>query len=96
MPKKLPWTDAQDTRLRRLRAEGAHWDAIAALFGVTRWAAIERGRRIGAFPRPAGFVPPPEDPERDPLPPGHPHSWGAITAGTVLEDVPYPLPVFVP
>ena len=96
MPKKLPWTDAQDAQLRRLRAEGANWDSIAAFFGVTRWAAIERGRRVGARLPPAGFIPPPEDPGRDPLPPGHPHSWGAITVGTVLEGVTYPLPVFAP
>lgn len=32
--------------------------------------------------------------EREPLPPGHPVSWGALTAGTLLEGVPYPLPVF--
>ena len=96
MPKKLVWTDAQDTQLRRLRAEGATWDAVAAFFGVTRGAAIERGRRIGARLPPADFVPPPEDPGRDPLPAGHPRSWGAITQGTVLEGEPYPLPVFVP
>ncbi|MGH7044663.1 MAG: AsnC family protein [Acetobacteraceae bacterium] len=96
MPKKRPWTDAQDAQLRRLRAEGANWDGIAAILGVTRWTAIERGRRIGARIPPADFVPPPEDPGREPLPPGHPRSWDAINRGTVLEGVPYPLPVFVP
>lgn len=94
MPKKLPWTDAQDAQIRRLRAEGANWDCIAALLGLTRWAVIERGRRIGARLPPADFIPPPENPNRDPLPPGHPRSWGAITAGTVLADQPYPIPVF--
>lgn len=94
MPKKLMWTEAQDTQIRRLRAEGASWDTIAAVLGQTRWAIIDRGRRIGARPPPREFVPPPEDPGRDPLPAGHPRSWGAITSGTVLEDEPYPLPVF--
>ena len=91
MPKKFIWTDAQDSRIRRLRTEGASWDTIAA---ITRWAIIERGRRIGARPPPREFVLPPEDPARGPLPAGHPRSWNVLTAGTVLEDTPYPLPVF--
>jgi hypothetical protein len=95
MPKKLAWSDAQDTQIRRLRAEGASWDNIAAILGQTRWAIMERGRRIGALRPPREIVPPHEDPGRDALPPGHPRSWGAITTGTVLENTPYPLPVFV-
>lgn len=94
MPQKLRWTDAQDTQIRRLRSEGASWDAIAAALGLSRWTVIERGRRIGARRPPREFVPPPEDPGRDPLPAGHPRSWGVMTGGTVLEGVPYPLPVF--
>ena len=49
------------------------------------WAAIQRGRLVGAF-KPE---PPPrdDDPEaaaagREALPAGHPASWGAITAGS--------------
>ena len=95
MPKKLEWTDAQDAQLRRLRAEGATWDGIAAVLGLTRWAVMERGRRIGARRPPPDFVPPPEAPEREPMPAGHPRSWDAINADTVLEGTPYPLPVFV-
>lgn len=94
MPKKLTWTAAQDAQIRRLRAEGASWDTVAAILGLTRWSIIERGRRIGARPPPREFIPPPEDPRRDPLPAGHPRSWGAITTGTVLENTLYPLPVF--
>jgi hypothetical protein len=75
MPKKLVWTEAQDTQIRRLRREGACWDTIAAILGFNRWSVIERGRRIGARPPPHEFVPPPEDPSRDPLPAGHPRSW---------------------
>lgn len=94
MPRALVWTEAQDTTLRRLRAEGETWDAIAGVLGVARFTAIERGRRIGA-PRPA---PGPriirEDPNRDSLPPGHPRSWGPLVAGTVLDGEAYPLPVF--
>jgi hypothetical protein len=94
MPKKLIWTDAQDTQIRRLRMEGASWDMIAAILGLARWTTIERGRHIGAQPPPREFVPPPEDPARDPLPAGHPRTWSVLTVGTVLENTPYPLPVF--
>lgn len=94
MPKKLIWTGAQDTQIRRLRVEGASWDAIAAILGLTRWTVIERGRRIGAQRPPFEFVALPEDPARDPLPAGDPRSWGVINAGTVLQDEPYPLPIF--
>ena len=94
MPQKLMWTAGQDAQIRRLRAEGATWDMIAAALHVTRWTAIERGRRIGAQPplRKLGGSPKPDDPARDPLPAGHPSSWGAITAGTALEGAPYGQP----
>jgi hypothetical protein len=36
----------------------------------------------------------PEDKLREPLPAGHPTTWGAINAGTVLRGRPYPLRVF--
>lgn len=95
MPIKLIWTDAQDSQIRRLRMEGASWDTIAAILGLARWTVIDRGRRIGAQRPPHDFVPPPEDPAREPLPAGHPRSWGVITAGSVLEDEAYPLPIFI-
>jgi hypothetical protein len=95
MPKKLTWTDAQDTQIKRLRAQGASWDTIAAVTGVTRWTVIERGRRIGARRPPPDFVPEPEDPERPPLPAGDSRSWGVIVLGTVLEGLPYPAPAAV-
>ncbi len=95
MAKKLQWTAAQDLTIRRMRIEGATWDAIAAVLGVSRYTVIERGRRIGAPRPPPEFRPAPEDPNRDPLPAGHPRSWSAITDGTLLEGTPYPLPCFV-
>ena len=93
MPKKLTWTDARDSQIKRLRAQGATWDMIAAALNVTRWTAIDRGRRIGARPPPPDFTPEPEDPERPAMPAGDPRSWGAITNGSVLEGMPYPPPV---
>ena len=92
MPKKLTWTNAQDTQIKRLRAEGASWDTIAISLGVTRWTIIERGRRIGARLPSPDFAPPGEDPARPPMAAGDHRSWGAITQGTVLEGVAYPIP----
>lgn len=93
MPKKIEWTEVQDLKIKRMRAERVSWDVIAVAVGVTRWTVIERGRRLGARLPPADFELPPEDPERPALPPGHPDTWGAITRGTVLEGVPYPIPM---
>jgi hypothetical protein len=94
MSRKITWTNAQDSQIRRRRSEGASWEAIAADLAVTLWAVTERGRRIGAGRPPADFVPAPDDPFREPLPAGHPTSWDAITTGTVLEGEPYPLRFF--
>ena len=90
MPYKIDWTPTQDTLIRRLRAGGATWDAIAAALSVSRFTIIERGRRIGACRPPPEIKPPPEDPDRPPLPPGHPNCWGPLTEGTVLRAVPIP------
>src|SRR3954467_14782429 len=68
MPKKIEWTEAQDLKIKRMRAENASWDCIATAIGVTRWTVIERGRRLGARLPPADFVPIAEDPERPALP----------------------------
>jgi hypothetical protein len=94
MPQRLVWTPAQDLTIRRLRAEGATWDTIAAQMSVSRFTIIERGRRIGAQLPPREFKPPPPDADRPPLPPGHPCTWQALTRGTLLEGSAYPLPVF--
>ncbi len=94
MSRKISWTEAQDSQIRRRRAEGASWEAIAADLSLTLWAVTERGRRIGAGRPQADFVPAPDDPQRDPLPAGHPTSWDAINLGTVLEGEPYPLRFF--
>ncbi len=95
MPAKLIWTEAQDLQIKRLRASRAVGVAIAAALGITVWAAADRARRIGARLPPPDYVPPPEDPEREPLPAGHPRSWNALLDGGVLTGTPYPFPVFV-
>lgn len=92
VPKKIEWTAAQDTKIKRMRAESASWDSIAVAVGVTRWTVIERGRRLGARLPPTDLEPRLEDPDRPALPPGHPESWGAINRGMSLEGMPYPTP----
>lgn len=96
MPTKLDWPETMDTQLLQLRSERTAWDVIARTMGLSRNTVIERARRIGVAKRSkvgvaALLV---ESDERAPRPPGHPATWGAITAGTVLEGAEYPFPVF--
>ena len=89
MPQNSVWTDGMDTRLRRLRTEGASYDIIALVLGVTRAAVSERAARLGSDRTPVRDL---DQSDRQPLPAGHPHSWGALTAGTVLQDMPFHAP----
>jgi hypothetical protein len=43
MPEKLVWTEPRDTQLKRLRAQGDSWDAIAAALEISRNAASSAG-----------------------------------------------------
>jgi hypothetical protein len=94
VPTNIAWTDGQDMQIRRRRGEGASWEAIAADLSLTPWAVTERGRHICDGPPKDEFQAEPEDPQREPLPAGHPTSWNAINAGTVLEGAPYPFRLF--
>lgn len=100
MPAPLQWTDEGDRTLRALRQAGASWDRIARALGVSRWAAIERSKLLGAhlpLPRAPRLAPDPlDDPDRPPLPPGHPLAWAILTRGTVLEGTAYPAPPVLP
>lgn len=93
VPRKIEWTEVQDTKIKRMRSERAAWDTIAIAVGVTRWTVIERGRRLGARLPPPDFEPRSDDPERLPLPSGHEATWGIITSGTFLEGMEYPIPL---
>ena len=88
MPTKRAWTDAENTRVRQMRAERASWDVIAATFGVANTTAREQGTRIGACLPPPDYVPE-RDMRRGALPAGHPDTWDLLTAGTVLEGSAY-------
>lgn len=92
MPRKIVWTDGQDTQIRRLRTEGASWDVIALALGLARWTVIERGRVIGVEKLPANAVAAPDESGRMPLPAGHADSWGVINRDTILNGVPFQTP----
>jgi len=96
MPPPLRWTDDRDMLLCTMRENARSWDAIAAALGISRWAAIERAKLLGAhIPLPAharAAQGPLHDPAREALPAGHPITWGALVAGTLLDGAPYPFP----
>ena len=85
------WSAPTDSRLRRMRLDGASWDAIAEALAVSPEAASARAERIGARRPPPGG-PMSDDPAREPLPAGHPDTWGVLTKGTWLEGTRYPAP----
>jgi hypothetical protein len=96
MNTRVRWTADLDEQLRGLRASGLTWDNVALAMAMGRNTVLERGRRIGArrVAQPVAKVE--EEPrDRPARPPGHPASWGLINAGTVLDGVPYPFPVFL-
>lgn len=110
MPLRINWTEQADTMLLGLRHDGTTWDAIAAAIGVSRNAAIDRGKRLllaagspelaaARLPaRPAAPKAPPGPPsmeERPPLCAGHPLSWELLLAGSCLDGAAYPFPVFL-
>ncbi len=99
MPRPLHWTPDHDQTLRRMRASGASWDAIALALGVSRWASIERGRLVGARapqreaqPQINPIAAELANPAREPLRAGHPFTWGLLTAGTLLDGAAYACP----
>lgn len=93
---KRHWTETEDTTIRAMRAEAAPWDVIAARIGVNRATITRRAELLGVSTEPLGGVGPKrqqpatqDDPHREPLPAGHPASWGAIIAGSCLEGARY-------
>lgn len=93
MTNQLVWTDQRDTILRTLREQGRSWDVIAAVFRISRWAAIERARKIGAHIPLPPRIPRESGPgNREPLPTGHPLAWQILTQGTLLAGTSYPYP----
>ncbi len=93
---RLTWTQQADQRLAKMREQGASLRCMARAFGLSRSVITARARTIGLeipnrpmpAPKPAAELPE----NRDPLPAGHPISWGLITKGTSLEGSPYTPP----
>lgn len=97
--RRITWTPQADARLSRMRIEGASIRTVAAAFGLSRSTVAERATRIGLQIPPKALpkqreqhVDPGTDLARDPLPAGHPISWGLITQGTSLEGEAYAAP----
>ena len=94
MANQLVWTELRDAVLRTLREQALSWEQIGAAMGISRWAAIERAKRIGAHaplpPRPPRA--PAQERNREPLPAGHPIAWQILTHGTLLAGTAYPAP----
>jgi hypothetical protein len=84
MPLPRIWTKEADTKIRMMRLERKTWADIGRSLGLSRNTVIERGRRILAF-APAPACKPlierivSEDPNRLPLPAGHPLTWSLLT-----------------
>ena len=83
------WSAARDHRLRLMRLEGESWEEIEATLAVSQEAARARADRIGALAPIRGSTIA-MDPDREPLPAGHPRSWGILTEGTWLAGTRYP------
>lgn len=97
MPPKHFWTPARDEVLRTHRTNRASWADIALSLGVTPDAARERARTMGLRRPPRQPEPdPPNDPDRAPLPPGHPVAWSVLTEGTLLAGTASPWPPLPP
>lgn len=90
MPAKHQWTEAQDDLIRTQRGAGKSWSTIAYQLDLSRWFVIMHALHVLGLERTADQEPIEViDPNRDPLPSGHPISWNAITAGFCIEGVEY-------
>ncbi len=84
MPQALVWSKAADVTICTMRSSGATWAQIGNTLGLSRNTVIERGRRLQAVAPVRVHVAPVEkpvsdDPNRGPLPAGHPLTWGLLT-----------------
>ena len=89
----IHWTDAMNARLDRGYANGDGQETIARDVGVSRSAVITQAMRLklvkGAPVAPIPAAAPNPTRHREPLPPGHPETWGLLTAGTSLAGEAY-------
>lgn len=84
------WSVPFDFRLRRMRLEGASWDAISQDLSVSPEAASARAQEIGARWVKSGRKLQ-HDLAREALPAGDAGAWDVLTEGTWLAGTRYPL-----
>ncbi|MBB5373625.1 hypothetical protein HNP71_001889 [Acidocella aromatica] len=89
MPQARQWTAIADQTICEMRAAGETWSAIGRRLGLARSTVIERGRRLRASAPVKSLMLPKrddmlDDPNRPPLPAGHPLTWSLLT------DEPFP------
>jgi hypothetical protein len=93
---KLVWTPEIDREIVSLRLNGTSWKGIGEKIGISRESVERRFKRL-QVPPPVVETKPQVDPlmhpGREPLPPGHPRSWGILNEGTILAGEPYSMPV---
>jgi hypothetical protein len=84
MPQAREWTAAADKVIHDMRGTGETWAEIGRRLGLSRNTVIERGRRLCAAAPVRQIVVKEydmmEDPNRGPLPAGHPLTWGLLTS----------------
>lgn len=84
LPQAREWTASADSVICEMRGAGETWAAIGARLGLSRNTVIERGRRLRAeAPVRAAAVKEydmMDDPNRGPLPAGHPLTWSLLTS----------------
>lgn len=84
MPQARLWTEAADGTIFEMRRGGCSWAEIGRVLGLSRNTVIESGRRLRAEAPPrvktvAAETQALDDPNRGPLPAGHPLTWGLLT-----------------
>ncbi len=83
MPEARVWTTAADSVICTMREAGETWATIGLTLGLSRNTVIERGRRLRAQAPPRTVTVAEkmvsEDPNRLPLPAGHPVTWQLIS-----------------
>lgn len=93
MPAARKWTPAEEALIVAMASDNKSTADIGLAIGCSpttaRWKAISLG--VDRFDHRRQLPPefrvetPIREPEREPLPAGHPTSWGAIVAGTCIE-----------
>ena len=96
MGAKKEWTEAEDATILTMLAAGESWQTLADALGVWKQSVQDHARRrlgVDVTRRKVLAVPTPSARPwgtYDALPAGHPTTWDAITAGTLLEGTGWP------